>query len=138
LAFPRLVSYQFVSYSPHCINDQVTVGMLFSQVGDVYVDGAGLAVEVEASDQVQEPMPADDDSFMLSQGQEEIELLGSQFKGLASHCNLAPLGIYRHLANFDDLLRPGSFLIATQHSSYRGHQFTTIEGLSQVVIGSQL
>ena len=99
-----LVGYKFVAYTPHCVNDQIAVGQFVSQVGDVYVNSAGLAVEVESPGQVQELIPAEDDAFVLSQGQEEVELLGPQFNQSVVYRDFAPLRIYRRLTDLDDLL----------------------------------
>src|SRR3990172_3668696 len=137
-ALRTFLHQQPVPNSAHRLYHDRPARELVPQVIDVHVDGAALAVEVEAPHHLQQLLARHDDARVARQGGQKIELLCPQLKAPRVHCRLTPFQVYEQGAEGRG---PGASLtrrVAAQYGLDAGRQLARIERLRHVVVRAQL
>src|SRR5579883_1774085 len=135
---------KFVSYAPDR-GDQARVAAggadFLAHVLHVDIDRAAEALEVVAPDLVQKLFAAEHLTRRASQGQQQVEFLGTQFHGLAAGQHLAAGRVDGERREAQDAFLllgrrrpPGPALQRLDP----GDQFLGLEGLGQIIVGADL
>src|SRR5581483_1695713 len=134
---PPRVRVEPVAHTPDG-GDGHGVAQLLADLGDVDVDGAGVAVPAVAPDAVEDLLAGQGPAPVLGQVAEQLELLAGHVDHGAVGRHLAAAEVDHGAADLDDLGRRGGRLRPAQDRLDPGHQLPGREGLGEVVVGSHL
>ena len=132
-----LTAAQLVADAAQGLDSQRTAE-LGAQLGDVLIDGARAARELEVPDVLEELFAREDQAGMLEKAGEQVELLHRQVESDARPRSFAGVASQLHLAARQLAGRRPLRLRAAQHRLDAGHQLARAEGLGNVVVGAQL
>lgn len=130
---------EFIAFAPDGFDVELAGGEMFAEVGDVDVDGAGIAVEVVAPDEVEELVAGHDAVGVVDEGEEEVELFGAEFDGGAVDSDFVAVGVDGEVGEL--ALGGGCGWCggrgAAEDGFDAGDEFTGVKRFGEVVIGAE-